>query len=87
MKENEKTDYREASPLYQMDSEKSPSEALHHWQVLLLFKVNVNFRIKKKESKVRKDGCQTFYISHILYQNRSEYISMKVVNIFICHQF
>lgn len=66
MKENEKTDYREASPLYQMDSEKSPSEALHHWQVLLLFKVNVNFRIKKKSQRFERTDVKLF-ISVIFY--------------------
>lgn len=66
MKENEKTDYREASPLYQMDSEKSPSEALHHWQVLLLFKVNVNFRIKKKSPRFERTDVKLF-ISVIFY--------------------
>lgn len=38
MKENENTDFIEASLLHQM---------LHRWTILLLFKVKVNFRIKK----------------------------------------
>lgn len=63
MMENENTDYREASSLHQMDTEKFPSVpthlALHHWTVLLMFKVKVNFKIKKKlkGSKGRMTEC------------------------------
>lgn len=68
MKENENTDYSEASLLHQMDTEKFPSVpthlTLHHMIVLLLFKVKINFRIKK-ELKGSKDERQTFFISVI----------------------
>lgn len=50
MKENENTDYSEASLLHQMDTEKFPSVpthlTLHHMIVLLLFKVKVNFKLR-----------------------------------------
>lgn len=52
MKENENTDFMEASLLHQMDTWKLSSVPTHltlqRWTVLLLFKVKVNFRIKKK---------------------------------------
>lgn len=50
MKENDNTDYREASSLHQMDTGKFSSVpthlTLHHWTVLLMFKVKVNFKIR-----------------------------------------
>lgn len=50
MKDDKKTDYSEALLLHQMDTGKFSSVpthlTLHHWTVLLLFKVKVNFKIR-----------------------------------------
>lgn len=69
MMENENTDYREASSLHQMDTEKFPSVpthlTLHHCTVLLMIKVKVNFRIKKRVKRFKRTNDRIF-ISVIL---------------------
>lgn len=69
MNENENTDFMEASLLHQMDTWKLSSVpthlTLHRWTVLLLFKVKVNFRIKKKVKRFK--GRMTNILISIIF--------------------